>query len=191
MNTTDSFDSWAIEVEVTSTDPNKGVPPKVILRKPEWAGSSLRGGCEILGNPQSRKNIDSVERINDRLEYLELSMTKLPDNTDVRYKAAFSMPCYLEPRILSRTNPGHLKLSGEPQKFEKFVLRYGPYVLVNKDSGDIQDLKVKSYFGESRVWYLDYPYAQAIPYIELKNKEANHAFLFNVETEPVIVKDKK
>lgn len=192
---TDSFDSWAIEVEVTSTDKDKGLPPKVILRKPEWAGSCLRAGCEVLGNPQTRKNIESTERINDRLDergkYLEISMTKVPDNADARYTAAFSMPCYLEPRILSRTNPDHLKLSAEPQKFEKSVLRYGPYVLMNKDSGDIQDLKLKSYIGGSKVWYLETPASNVVPYIELKNKEAHHAFLFNVETEPVTPKGKE
>ncbi|MBR5605030.1 MAG: hypothetical protein IKW70_01180, partial [Verrucomicrobia bacterium] len=96
-----------------------------------------------------------------------------------------------EPRIPSKVNPVQLKLSAEPQKFEKAVLRYGPYVLMNKDSGDIQDLKLKSYIGESKVWYLETPGSNVVPYIELKNKEAYHAFLFNVETEPVTPKGKE
>lgn len=152
------------DVTVTQSSGKGKIP--LWVRAPEWASyvtAKINGKSEPL--------------VPARRGYLKTR--PLPSGTTIQL--AYAAQPYLENRRLQRAAlPQSL-----PARLENVVVRYGPYVLVNDQSGDIQTVVLKV----DASGRLQLPGVEAtirlLPWTQVSNPSGRHAFVFNAQLEPV------
>jgi hypothetical protein len=155
-------DGMPVRCEVTLDGPANATTPFAI-RLPEWA-----------------------DRVVVKMDGKDVSVTRKdgyaafekPLTSGARLEIAYPASPYLEDRRCKRVEiPKTL-----PVTLDKVALRYGPGILLNADSGDIQPLALT--VGADGT--LQLPKATApkiLPWSQLSNPGDPHAFLFNVRVE--------
>ena len=151
-------------VNLSTETPGKKIPP-LNVRMPEWADSltvtavSAEDPVEV-----TEKDCKDTGRSYRTFRVKGVSGTK-----GITYTLKFGASIYLEDRRFHALDLNQLQNAGV-QKIEGAVIRQGPFVYMNRDSGDIQDIAL-----------VDIPrQMKAAPYYKLSNPYEPHAFVFNV-----------
>jgi DUF1680 family protein len=147
------------EVKLTR-QPASGRTP-LLIRRPEWADKLVVrvDGKEAATTPA--------------VGYLKTAPVASGSVVQIDYRG---QP-YLETRRFQRIDlPKTL-----PARLEQAVIRYGPSVMLNAKSGDIQDLALQVKKGALQ---LPKDPTQLVTWAQLRNSSDRHAFVFNVQLTP-------
>lgn len=130
------------------------------LRIPDWADEVV---VHDSGRPMTAVREGNYLRVENGVR------------SGARLEIAYRARPFLEDRRFHRIVLPVPKLS----RLERAVLRYGPHVLMNSSSGEVQDLALKTVNGEIQLPDRAGP-LRVLPWSELPDPEANHSFVFNV-----------
>jgi hypothetical protein len=154
-------DGVPVRCEVTLEGPANATTPFAI-RVPEWADRVV---VKVDGKdaPTTKKG--------------GYTAFEKPLASGAKVEVAYSARPYLEDRRCKRIEtPKTL-----PATLDKVALRYGPGVLVNADSGDVQPLTLT--VGADGALQLPKDGPKLLPWGQLTTPGAPHAFLFNAKVE--------
>ena len=154
---------------ITATVTLTGTPwrsiPTLNVRVPEWADSlevtALRGDKPV--------EFQKVVTNNNGRHTESLSTKGLAGKSGVTYVLKFGAAPYLEDRRFHRVDINQALAKGE-NKINGIVIHQGPFVYMNRNSGEIQDIALDEIQLKQK----------AAPYYTFTNKDEPHAFVFNL-----------
>ena len=143
--------------------------PPLHIRIPEWA-KDVSVGLWRTGKPGEKINCELRRSTVPGRNVLSIYTDErvMGDNVpNLKYTVKFVAPPYLEDRRFHGVDLGNVKES-ETNRLDGVVLRSGPFVYMNRDSGAIEDLTQEAMF------------EKMLPYIAMTNQTSDHAFVFNL-----------
>ena len=175
----DTDNSAEIVMDIGVIGERKGWIPPIHLRIPDWAQDLKVTALCIEGEKENE--IDSLVEKDSSVEGRRIKTVWVPNGTSnsksrIVYRVVYTSEPFFEDRRFNKVAIEDIKVAANEEiktvsnRLNEVVIRQGPYVFMNIDSGDIQDIAI------------DEMSQKMVPYVSIPSDKRlePHAFVCNL-----------
>ena len=175
----DTDNSAEIVMDIGVIGERKGWIPPIHLRIPDWAQDLKVTALCIEGDKENE--IDSLVEKDSSVEGRRIKTVWVPNGTSnsksrIVYRVVYTSEPFFEDRRFNKVAIEDIKVAANEEiktvsnRLNEVVIRQGPYVFMNIDSGDIQDIAI------------DEMSQKMVPYVSIPSDKRlePHAFVCNL-----------
>ena len=175
----DTDNSAEIVMDIGVIGERKGWIPPIHLRIPDWAQDLKVTALCIEGDKENE--IDSLVEKDSSVEGRRIKTVWVPNGTSnsksrIVYRIVYTSEPFFEDRRFNKVAREEIKVAADEEtksisnRLNEVIIRQGPYVFMNIDSGDIQDIAI------------DEMSQKMVPYVSIPSDKRlePHAFVCNL-----------
>ena len=175
----DTDNSAEIVMDIGVIGERKGWIPPIHLRIPDWAQDLKVTALCIEGEKENE--IDSLVEKDSSVEGRRIKTVWVPNGTSnsksrIVYRVVYTSEPFFEDRRFNKVAREEIKVAADEEtksisnRLNEVIIRQGPYVFMNIDSGDIQDIAI------------DEMSQKMVPYVSIPSDKRlePHAFVCNL-----------